>query len=214
MIERKFADGGAADFRKVRTAAELLAHVVGKGANVGAGRALDDEASDGPFDFGEAIFEEFDGGRFKFDGLILAGEFVGGTPSDFLGGKNRRQLLEAAQGLVGESLELDAIEINGNFGRLRSALGVVSIGGVAETESSGVALATAGVEADKARGFAKEKDEHAGGKRVECAEMADLAEPGKMADRVDDIVRRFALRLVDDERAIEGRRLWLAGHGK
>ena len=42
--------------------------------------------------------------------------------------------------------------------------------------------------------------------------MADLAESGKVADCVDDVVRGFALRLVDDERAVERSGLWFAGH--
>ena len=36
LLERKFAHGGAADFRQVRAAAELLSHFVGEGTNVSA----------------------------------------------------------------------------------------------------------------------------------------------------------------------------------
>jgi hypothetical protein len=42
--------------------------------------------------------------------------------------------------------------------------------------------------------------------------MADLAESGEVADGVNDVVGSFALRLVDDESAVEGGGLWLAGH--
>ena len=50
LFEGKFADGGATDFGEVRARAKLLAHFVRQRANVGAGRALDDKASDVAFD--------------------------------------------------------------------------------------------------------------------------------------------------------------------
>ena len=43
--------------------------------------------------------------------------------------------------------------------------------------------------------------------------MADLAKSGEVANGVDNVVRSFALRLVDDESAVEGSGLWFAGHG-
>jgi len=43
--------------------------------------------------------------------------------------------------------------------------------------------------------------------------MADLAESGEVADGIDNVMRRLAWRLVDDERAVEGSGLWFAGHG-
>ncbi len=42
--------------------------------------------------------------------------------------------------------------------------------------------------------------------------MADLAESGEVADRVDDVVGGFALRFIDDQGAVERSGLWLAGH--
>ena len=42
--------------------------------------------------------------------------------------------------------------------------------------------------------------------------MADLAETGEAADGIDNVVRGPALRLVNDESAVEGGGLWLAGH--
>jgi hypothetical protein len=44
--------------------------------------------------------------------------------------------------------------------------------------------------------------------------MADLPEPRQMAHRIDDVVRRFSLGLVDDERTVKRHRLWLAWHGE
>ena len=43
--------------------------------------------------------------------------------------------------------------------------------------------------------------------------MADLAKSGEVADGVNDVVRRFAFRLVDDQSAVEGSGLWFAGQG-
>jgi hypothetical protein len=42
--------------------------------------------------------------------------------------------------------------------------------------------------------------------------MADLAESGEVADGIDNVVRGLALRLVNDESAVEGGGLWFAGH--
>ena len=42
--------------------------------------------------------------------------------------------------------------------------------------------------------------------------MADLAKTGEMTDGVDDVVRGFALRLVDYQGAVEGRGLRLSWH--
>jgi hypothetical protein len=92
------------------------------------------------------------------------------------------------------------------------AFRVVGVGGKAETETGGVAFAAAGVELDETRGAAKQEDKNAGGKWIERAKMADLAESGEVADGVHDVVRSFALRLVDDQSAVEGGGLWFAGH--
>jgi hypothetical protein len=88
------------------------------------------------------------------------------------------------------------------------------VGGKAETETGGVAFAAAGVELDETRGASKQEDKNAGGKWIERAKMADLAESGEVADGVHDVVRSFALRLVDDQSAVEGGGLWFAGHWK
>jgi hypothetical protein len=42
--------------------------------------------------------------------------------------------------------------------------------------------------------------------------MPDLPESCEVAHRIHHIVRRFSFRLVDDERAVKRRRLWLAWH--
>ena len=72
MLEGKFADGGAADFREMRAAAELFSHFVGEGTDVRTGRTFDDEAGDRAIDFDEAEFEDFDFDRLQFDRLIFS----------------------------------------------------------------------------------------------------------------------------------------------
>lgn len=214
LIERKFADGGAADFGEMRATTEFLAHVVSERANVGAGGALDGETRARAIDFKETIFEKLDGDGFEFDGLVFAGEFVGGTALHFFGGEGGRHLLEAAEGFGGEAFKEITIERWRGVGALGGAFGVVGVSGVAETERSGVALASSGVEAYEAGGFAEKENEDAGGKRVERTEMADLAKARQMADGVDDVVGSAALRFVDDERAVEWGGLGLAWHEK
>ena len=57
LLEGKFADGGAANFRQMRAATQLLAHFMGQRANVCSGRAFDDETRHAAFDFLELILE-------------------------------------------------------------------------------------------------------------------------------------------------------------
>src|SRR5581483_2692610 len=94
----------------------------------------------------------------------------------------------------------------------RRAVRIVAIGGEAEAEARGVALAAARIELHEARGAAKQKNENAGGKGIERAKMADLAETGEVAHRVHDVVGSLAFRLVNDQSAVEGSGLGLARH--
>ena len=57
------------------------------------------------------------------------------------------------------------------------------------------------------RGPAEQQHQHAGRERIECAEMADLAKSENAASGVHDVVRRSALRLVNDQGAVERRGL-------
>ena len=98
-------------------------------------------------------------------------------------------------------------------GTLRFPFGVVGIGGKAESETGGVTFAAAGIELHEASGFAEQQNQDTLGERIEGAQMADLAEAGEVADRVHDVVGGFALRLVDDQSAIEGGGLGSAWQG-
>jgi len=214
LIEREFADGSAADLAEMRAHAELFSHFVGERADVGAGRTFDDEAGDGPFEFDEAKFEDLDFDRLQFDGLIFSGQFVGRAAVNFFGREGRGHLGKEADALLGKLFESGFVEDRRIVRALRLTFRVVSVGGEAETEAGGVALAAAGIKLNEASGAAEEKYEDACGERIESAEMADLAESGEVADGIDDVVGSFALRLVDDQSAVEGSGLRFAGHGR
>ena len=132
---------------------------------------------------------------------------------NFFGGEGRGHLGEKANAFVGEFFESGFVEDRRIVRTLRLAFGVVSVGGKAETEAGGIAFAAAGIKLDEASGAAEEQNEDTGGERIERTEMADLAESGEVADGVHNVVRSFALRLVDDEGAVEGSGLWFAGQG-
>jgi hypothetical protein len=44
--------------------------------------------------------------------------------------------------------------------------------------------------------------------------MSDLPETRQMTHRIDHVVRRFPFRFMDDERAVDRRRLWLSRHSQ
>jgi hypothetical protein len=131
---------------------------------------------------------------------------------NFFGGKLRRHLLELAGKFGGELFDFGAIEIRRSVFTRWSAIGIVRIGGKAETEGGAISFAAAGIKLGEARGTAEKKDEYSGGERIESAEMADLAEADDAADGVDNIVRSFSGGFIDYERAIEGGGLLLSRH--
>jgi len=213
LLQGKFANGGSADFGKVRATAKLLAHFVGERADVGAGRAFNNETGYVARDLRQAVFEEFDFNGLELDGLIFAGEFVGGASVNFFGGESRRHLLEDANAIARKFFEKRAIESRGwSVWTLCLSLGVVGVGGETETKASGVAFAAAGIKLDEAGSFTKQENKYAGGERIESAEMANLAEAGEMPDGVDNVVGSLALGLVNDESTVKRCWLWFARH--
>ena len=69
------------------------------------------------------------------------------------------------------------------------------------------------IKANQTRGFAEQEHQYTGRQRIKRAEMADLTETRQVPDGVHHVVRRAALRLVDDKRAVEGRScLWFPWH--
>ena len=131
---------------------------------------------------------------------------------NFFCGKYRRHLGEQADAFIGKFFEGAAVEGRRGVRTLGLTFGIVSVSGKTKTETSGVAFAAAGIKLDQARSATEKKYEDTGGQRIERTEMANLAKSGEMANGVNDVVRGFSLRLIDDQRAIEGSGLWLAGH--
>src|ERR1700690_887509 len=153
-------------------------------------------------------------GGLEFHRFISAGEFVSRAAMYFFGRECRGHLFEGSQRFGGQAFDEFAIEKGSSIRPLGFTLGIVGVGGESETVAGGVALAAASVETDQTCSFAEKKYEHTSGERIQGAEVTYLAETGKVPDGVHDIVRGLALRLVDDERAVEGSGLWLAGHGQ
>src|SRR5215467_645414 len=131
---------------------------------------------------------------------------------DLFGGKHGRHLRKNAQAVAGHFFQGGSVERRSQIGSLCLAFPVVGVGRETKAETGGVALSPARVELHQPRSFAQQQDQHASGKRIERAEMADLPEAGQVAHSVHDIVRGFSLRLVDDKRAVKRGRLWFARH--
>src|SRR5215813_4798407 len=131
---------------------------------------------------------------------------------NLLGGKRRRHLRKDADALAGHSLQQRPVERRGGIGSLRLTLRVVGVGRKTEAETCGIALSPARIKLHQPRGFAKQQDQHAGGQRIERAQMPDLPEAGQVAHGVHHVVGSLSGRLVDDKRAIERGRLWFARH--
>jgi hypothetical protein len=113
-------------------------------------------------------------------------------------------LREAADTFGSKAFECGGVEGWRGIRALRLAVGVVGVGGKTETEAGVIALAAAIVELYETCGLSEEQNENAGGQRIECAEMADLAKAYEMTDGIHYVVRCFALRFVDDQGAVEG----------
>jgi len=98
------------------------------------------------------------------------------------------------------------------IGTLCLAIRIVGIGGKAKTKSSGVAFATARIELNQPRGAAEQNHQNACGQRIERAKVANLTKAGQVADGIHDVVRCFALWLVNDKGSIKRSGLWFPAH--
>src|SRR5262245_28030873 len=177
----------------MRATAEVLSHFMGQRADVGSRRAFDDEACDAAFDSGQAILKKFDLDRFQFHRLILAREFISRPTMNFLGRECRRHLLKNSDSIARKFLQSGTIESWGEIRSLCLAFGIIRIRCKPEAEAGGVSFAAPGIKLDEPRSFPKQQNEYTGRKRIERAEMADLAETGEIAHRVDNVVRSLSL---------------------
>ena len=119
---------------------------------------------------------------------------------------------EAADAFGGKTFQRRGVKSWRGVGTLCLAIRIVGIGGKAKTKSSGVAFATARIKLNQPRGTAEQNHQNACGQRIERAEMSDLAESGHVADSIHDVVRCFALRLVNDKGSIKRSGLWFPAH--
>ena len=150
---------------------------------------------------------------FYFDGLerdflFLAGKFVSGHSSNFLGGKWRWHLLDHALELRGERPE--RVEIEANLLRRRSglAVGIISIGGKAEANRAFVGFLGVGIELSEAGEVAENDGQNSCGRRIEGSEMADRALAEDAADAIYDIVRGEAGRFINNKNAVHKLGIW------
>src|SRR6266576_5661622 len=97
---------------------------------------------------------------------------------------------------------------------MRFAVGIVRICREPEPKARLISLAAPGVKLHQTRGPAEQQHKNARRQRIERAQVSDLPEACQMTHRIDHVVRRFPFRLVDDERAVDRRRLWLSLHSR
>ena len=88
--------------------------------------------------------------------------------------------------------------------RSRRAIRVIGIGGIAEVNDALVNFIVASVELRQPRGAADDQRQHAGGRRVQRAQVPHLARVRDAAHLVDHIVRGPLRRLVDYDHSIHG----------
>ncbi len=141
---------------------------------------------------------------------MFSGELVGGDAVDFFGGERWRELFDEAEESGAELLELLQLESD-RFKRDRTdfaervAIGVVGIGGEAEADHAFVSFLRCSVELRQAREIADDEREHAGGQRIERAEMTDATLAKNAAHAGDHVVRGPTRGLIDDDNAIHER---------
>ena len=137
--------------------------------------------------------------RGKFDGPVLPRELVGRHAPDLLCGKGRWSLIEGS-GERAYSRRYVALDWFFFAGWL--SLPVVGVRGEAKPDLALVDLRLAGNELSEARGFTEGYRQDAGCHRVERAEVAGPGCLEFLSNRVDDVVRRHAFRLVDDQNSV------------
>ena len=206
----ELAAGGAAEFREMGAAAELLPEVVRKGANISAFAGAHDKINLRRLPARELILGYADEARLARNFLAFARGFVEGHAVDFYGGKHgRRLVLVTHEGFYrGKNLRLG--ERGDGAGLKHLALGVLRVGDFAQRDRAGVFLVRAHEVLRGAGGLANKHDQHAGGHRVERAGVADAPGSQNAAQARDDIVRCVIDGFVDEEDA--GEFFWRKEH--
>src|SRR5487761_252134 len=212
MIESEFADGSAANFGEMSARSLEFSQFVRQRADIRARAAFDRELRVRACNFSQTKFINVHLDGFQRDRFFFARELVRGAPVNFFRGECRGHLLDAPDESRGIAFERITIQCRRAVRTLRLSVGIVSVGRVAKAHGAVVTLAASRIKPRETRGAAEKQDEDAGRQRIKRAQMADLAKANQAAHRLDDIVRRFAGWLVDDERAIDVRRLNISWH--
>jgi hypothetical protein len=205
----------APELGEVGTAAEAEARIVGEGADVGTGGAGDADGGLGAFETEdvEGVYGDGDGRQVDLD--IAADEFVGFAAADFLGGDGGRGLIEGAEEGGKCVSELVEGESGGGIRGGGFPVGIVGIGGKAETDDAFVDFVVPGEELGEAGGAVEQEREDPCSEGIKGAEVADFAGIGDAAHLADDVVGSPAAGLVDDDDTIHGRqRKILLSNGK
>src|SRR6266403_5121795 len=214
LLHRKFADCRARDFRQVRAAPQLLSHFMRQRTDVRSVRTLNNKTRNAAVNFFEFVFVNLNFDSLQLDNLFFARQLVRRAPFYFFRGKRRRHLFESPSTLRGKFFKHRSIQRRPSVWPLCLAIGIVGIRREAESKPRLVPLAASRVELHQPRGPAQQQHENARRQRIKRAQVSDLPEARQMAHRINDVVRRFSLRFIDDERAVVGRRLWLSWHSR
>lgn len=204
VADFELGHGGAAQRFEMRSGTETLAHFVRDRPHVGSRSDASPEAGAVALDCEDHEFFDLDLNRLEDYLLLFSRQFVGWDTVDFLGGERGRHLVDEAEKSGSEFP--DGIEVESDRDSLahRLAVGVIRIGGEAEADHAFVGFLRGGVELRQARETSGDEREHAGGERIQRAEMADGALLQNMAHAVDHVVRGEPGGLIDDDDAIHG----------
>ena len=158
------------------------------------------------------------GARLELHGLARAGQLVAPLAADLdrrihrgdlrrppgLGEESRREEpVRRGRGILREGAQLGAQALRHVRARDDLAVGVERRRAGAERHARGVALVGRGQVRRELRPLAHQRDEHAGGERIERARVPDAPLAERPAEPRDDVVTGEPRRLVDDEHAVE-----------
>ncbi len=149
---------------------------------------------------------------FSSTGCFLRASSYAGTPFTFFAEKaggicsNRPTLSAASFSRIAASSAGAAVR------PLGFPVRIVSIRRKTKPEARRVALPAPVVKLHQPRSSSEQQHQNARRQRIERAKMPNLPESREVPHRIDDIVGSFSPRLIDDERAVERRRLRLAWH--
>ena len=173
------------------------------GDDIGPLGAADGEARVGDAELVDAEGEDVDEARLARDLLAAAGLLVERDAVDLDRGDHGRRLEDVAGEVGGdERLEPLARDAGGVAAGDDLSFGVLRGRGGAESERSLVGLVARHGRAGELGAAPDEEDQEARRLRVERAAVADLLQPEHAAHRDDDVARRHAGGLVDEQDAV------------